>query len=159
MRMADIVATINEDLTLDLAIPRLLTMKLHQIGVGKKVRLDVKRWQKPRSCNQNRLQRLWLLEAAEQLHEYTPEEYRGYCKLHIGVPILLNEDGDFRAKYEAVIAPLPYVTKMELMMLPYDFPVTRLMNTDQKRRYLDRVYQHFTGLGAVLTEPTKKRDQ
>lgn len=104
-----------------------------------------------RSDKQNRLQRKWLLEAAEQLKEYTPEEYRAYCKLHFGVPILRNENDKFRELYDRVVRPLSYEIKLEIMSIPIDFPVTRLMDKDQKKRCLDAIYQHFTGLGVFLT--------
>lgn len=108
---------------------------------------------KRRTEEQNRLQRLWLNEAAEQLGDHTAEEYRGYCKLHFGVPILRGEDEEFREKYDRIIRPHSYEDKMTMMMLPLDFPVTRLMKTGQKKRYLDDVYVHFTGLGVKLTDP------
>jgi len=38
-------------------------------------------------------------------------------------------------------------------MEPLDFPVTRIMNTSQKTRYLDRIYKDFTEQGVVLTIP------
>lgn len=105
-----------------------------------------------RSIAQNRLQRLWMNEAAEQLHEYTSEEYRAYCKAWFGLPILC-EDQTFSDLYDAVIRPLPYERKLELMAIPLDFEVTRKMTVAQKQRYLDAVYDHFTGLGVILTEP------
>ena len=107
---------------------------------------------KDRSVDQNRLQRMWLNEAATQ-GDNTAEEYRGYIKLHIGVPILRNENDEFRIAYDRVIKPLAYELKLAAMMLPLDFPVTRLMTTGQHKRYLDDVYAHFTGLGMKLTEP------
>ena len=108
---------------------------------------------KRRSLQQNRLQRLWLNEAAEQLGEYTAEDYRAYCKLHFGVPILRNEDEDFRDAYDRIIRPHSYEDKLAMMRVPLDFPVTRLMKMGQKKRYLDDIYQHFTALGVQLTEP------
>ena len=107
---------------------------------------------KKRSAEQNRLQWLWMQEAEKQ-GDQTAEEYRGYCKLHYGVPILRAENEEFRDAYDRIVRPLPYEQKLELMMAPLDFPVTRLMNTDQKTRYLNLVHQHFTGLGFRLTEP------
>ncbi len=109
-----------------------------------------------RSVEQNRLQRLWLNEAAEQLGEYTAEEYRAYCKLHFGVPILRGEDEQFRDKYDAMFRDrFSYEEKLKLMSDPWDFPVTRLMKMGQKKRYLDDVYQHFSDLGVQLTEPNE----
>lgn len=104
-----------------------------------------------RSNPQNRLQRKWCKEAAEQ-GDQTEEEYRAFCKLHFGVPIL-REDDDFCEIYDKHIKPLPYETKLAYMAEPLDFPVSRNMQVPQMRRYLDAIYQHFTGLGFQLTDP------
>ena len=106
----------------------------------------------PRSLKQNRLQRLWMNEAEEQ-GDHSAEEYRAFCKLHFGVPILRAAHEDFREQYDRVVRPLEYEMKLLLMQVPIDFPVTRLMTVPEKRQYLDDVYQHFTGLGMGLTEP------
>ena len=108
---------------------------------------------KKRSTEQNKLQRLWTKEVSEQLGDRTPEEVRGDIKLRFGVPILRAENDMFREKYDRIIKPLPYETKMELMMLPMDFPVSRLMTVDQHSRYLDSVYRFFSERGVQLTEP------
>ena len=105
-----------------------------------------------RSIAQNRLQRMWMNEAFEQLGEYTAEEYRAYCKAFFGLPIRC-EDQAFCDVYDAVIRPLAYEAKLKLMAVPLDFAVTRGMTVAQKQRYLDAVYEHFTGLGAQLSEP------
>lgn len=113
--------------------------------------VEIETHQRRRSLAQNRLQRKWHLEAADQLRDGTAEEKRAYCKLHFGVPILRHESDDFRAQYDRVIRPLPYETKLALMAEPFDFPVTRLMTKDQKTRYLDAIYQHYSSQGARLT--------
>lgn len=109
-----------------------------------------------RSTEQNRLQRLWLNEIAEQAGDRTAEEVRGEAKLRFGVPILRSEDEVFREKYDRLIRPLPYVAKLELMMEPIDFPVTRLMTSDQTTRYLDAIYRHYTEHGFALTQPDSR---
>jgi len=106
-----------------------------------------------RSLKQNKLQRLWLNEIAEQLGDQTPEEVRGYAKLTIGVPILRAENDAFRQRYDAIVRPLPYTQKLALMMEPLDFPITRLMTTKQATAYLDGVHRHFSEKGIVLTDP------
>lgn len=111
---------------------------------------------KKRSNRQNRTQRLWMNEAAEQLGDRTPEEVRGICKLTIGVPILRAENEAFREKYDAVVRPLPYEQKLALMMEPFDFPVTRLMSTKQKTAYLDEVNMKLAAQGVVLTMPEER---
>ena len=108
---------------------------------------------KHRSVEQNRLQRLWCNQAAEQLGDQTPEGVRGFCKLTMGVPILRAENDDFRVAYDKVVRPLDYEAKLAFMMEPLDFPVTRLMKVGQKVRYLDHMLRHFSELGVELTEP------
>lgn len=106
-----------------------------------------------RSVKQNRLQMLWLNEIASQMEGQTVEELRAYCKLRIGVPILRNEDEDFRKKYDAVVKPLSYERKITLMMEPLDFPVSRLMSTRQATAYLEGIHKHFSEQGIALTDP------
>lgn len=110
---------------------------------------------KARSTEQNNLQRLWVGEIAHQLPgTYESAEHaRGYCKLHIGVPILRNENEAFRLEYDRLIKPLPYEVKLKLMMEPFDFGITRLMDTKQKTRYLDDMHRHFSEQGVILTDP------
>lgn len=112
---------------------------------------------KIRTTEQNRLQRLWGNEVSEQLGDTTPEEVRAYNKLHFGVPILRAENDAFAEAYDQHVKPLPYETKLALMAEPLDFPVTRLMNTDQKTRFLDALHAHWSGRGVVLTMPPDKR--
>lgn len=106
-----------------------------------------------RSARQNRLNRQWMLDIAGQLDGWTAEEARGYCKLHFGIPILRNEDEAFCKEYDEVVRPLPYEMKLKLMMVPFDFGVTRVMNVKQQTAYLDAVHRHFSEQGVVLTDP------
>lgn len=87
----------------------------------------------------------------------TAEEYRAFCKLHFGVPILRNEHGEFRAKYDEKVKWRAYMDKLAFMAEPFDFPVTRLMTTRQHKKYLDAIYVHFTSLGFDLTDPADLR--
>lgn len=112
---------------------------------------------KARSTDQNRLQRLWCGQVAEQLGDVTPEWVRGYSKLHFGVPILRAEDETFAAAYDETVKPLPYETKLAVMCEPLDLPVTRRMTTNQKTRFLDAMRLHWMGQGVVLTEPADER--
>lgn len=108
---------------------------------------------KHRTDRQNRLQRTWVKELAEQLPQHSAEEWRGVCKLTFGVPILRHENETFCDAYDRVVKPLPYEQKLAFMMEPLDFPITRLMNTKQKTAYLDAIHNHFSEQGVVLTEP------
>lgn len=106
----------------------------------------------PRSIEQNKLQRKWMNELEEQ-GDMTAEEYRGYCKAWHGIPILLAENEEFAEVYERLIRPHAYEEKLEMMRTPIDLPITRIMTTKQKKQYLDRVYEYWTGRGFVLTDP------
>lgn len=107
-----------------------------------------------RSTEQNRLQRLWVNEVSiETGHE--PEEIRGFCKLHFGVPILREENEEFRKQYDRILKGLSYDAKLAIMMMPLDLPVTRLMTVKQKKQYLDTMYHFYTEKGYILTDPEK----
>jgi hypothetical protein len=112
---------------------------------------------KKRSSDQNRLNRLWAGEIADQLGDHTPEEVRGILKMKFGVPILYAENEAFAEAYDSHVRNLPYETRLGLMCVPLDFPITRLMNTGQQNRYLDDIYHYFTARGVVLTIPPDKR--
>lgn len=109
-----------------------------------------------RSTDQNRLQRLWINEA-EQQGDMTAEEYRAYCKLHFGVPMLRNENDTFLAMYDEKVRdrvpPYTYEQKLEFMAIPWDMHVTRLMTIKQHDKYLNMMHNHFTSLGMILTIP------
>lgn len=107
---------------------------------------------KRRSLEQNRLQRLWCNEIAEE-RGMTPEDVRAYCKLTIGVPILRADSDAFREQYDRILKPLGYEQKLSLMKEPIDLPVTRMMTTEQKTRYLDEMVRHFAEKGIELTMP------
>ena len=106
---------------------------------------------KRRSIEQNKLQRRVINTIAEQTGQ-TAEEVRGYCKLTIGVPILRAENELFALKYDETIKGLPYETKLAIMQEPLDLPITRLMTTPQKTRYLDGVMRHFSDQGVVFND-------
>ena len=108
---------------------------------------------KHRSTQQNRLQRAWMNDLAAQLSELSAEEWRGYAKLHWGVPILRAESEAFAKVYDEVIRPLPYEQKMRVMMVPIDLPVTSKMTTKQKTLYLDSIQKFAAERGAELTDP------
>lgn len=108
---------------------------------------------KRRSNDQNRLQRQWVLEISSQLGGCTPEQVRGECKLRFGVPILREENDAFRMVYDRLIKPHTYAEKLEFMMEPFDFGVTRIMTARQKTEFLRRMHQHYSEQGIVLTNP------
>lgn len=90
--MTEIVGTITEEYRLSLAIPRAMEMRLREIGAGVKVQVDVKKWRKPRTPQQNSY--LWAVVyptivryikdttgqifTSEDLHERYKRKYLGY---------------------------------------------------------------------------------
>jgi hypothetical protein len=116
----------------------------------KRYQCDIEEYEPKRTNAQNRLQRDWMNQLAAQ-GDRTAEEYRAETKLCVGVPILRAEDETFKAGYDEVIRPMDYETKLKLMAIPLDFPVTRLMTKDQKKRYLDAMYNYWVSKGYQLT--------
>lgn len=116
--------------------------------------VTIKQGQEPRTVKQNRLQWQWFLDMEAQ-GDMTATEYRAYCKLHEGVPLLRAENEEFKEQYDRIVKPLPYESKLGLMLEPISFPVTSLMSVKQHKRFLDRVYTEFTGKGFLLTDPNQ----
>lgn len=105
-----------------------------------------------RSLAQNRLAQQWAADVSSQMGDRTPEEARGYFKLHHGVPIR-REEPIYAEAYDRLIRPLPYQAKLEMMQAPIDFPVTRDMTIKQLTRYLDSIQRQFSAMGVHLTDP------
>ncbi len=106
---------------------------------------------------QNRLAFQWYGDVSTQMGDRTIPDVRAYSKLHLGVPILRVENEVYADKYDRIIRPLPYEDKLELMMEPIDFPVTRLMTTRQLSAYLEAMSRHWSAQGVVLTDPDELR--
>ena len=133
-------------------LPGVMTTAIQEWG---EIEVVVRKREPRRSLDQNRLQRLWCREAGEQ-GDMTAEEYRGYCKYHFGIRILCEGSDDYRRACKAVLGGLNYEQCIALMMEPHDYPVTRGMTKTQKTQYLNRIWEHFTGLGFRLTDPGLK---
>lgn len=104
-----------------------------------------------RSTEQNKLAFKWYVEISEQTGE-DREDVRARCKLEIGVPILREAHGKFRATYDKLIRPLAYQEKLALIR-DTEMPVSSLMNVEQMSRYLDLVFRRHAEIGVVLTIP------
>lgn len=112
----------------------------------KYLRLDVKSG-KDRSLSQNDQSHVWYEQLAKELRENTALGWKGYCKLHFGVPILRSEDEAFRNFYDAGIKKLTYEQKIEAMNF---VPVTSLMKVSQLSQYLAAMQDYFVPLGVML---------
>ncbi len=105
-----------------------------------------------RRSAQNRLMHLWFKEAAEQ-GDMDAVEQKSYCKAYFGVPILVAENEAFRDQYNAIVRPLSYEQKLQIMAPPIDLPVTSLMTVKQCSVFLNKVWEHYSGMGYQLTDP------
>jgi len=114
---------------------------------------ELKPYEKNRTNAQNKLQWHWMNELDRQsssipeLNGMDINQIQAMCKLRWGVQIM-NEDDDFRQAWPLACRGLNYEEK--LVMIEF-LPVTRLMNIEQKTRYLTAIYYHFSPLGAILT--------
>ena len=109
-----------------------------------------------RSEMQNRTVFMWYREIAKAKgDEKRPTDVRGYCKLHFGVPILREDNDDFREGYDQIVRPLSYENKLKIMVEPLDLPITRIMTVDQMQRFMEEVQEYGYSFGVELTIPNE----
>jgi len=123
--------------------------KFQEHGIQEVVIRD---YEQSRSIQQNRLAFLWYKTISLEKQDNTPEYYRSFCKLCIGVPIR-RENDTFREKYDRVIRPLSYENKIEIMGEPINFPITRDMGVKEMTHYLDGIDRMYAEQGVVLPKP------
>lgn len=124
-------------------------------------RLTVK-WSnsKKRSLDQNSLWAAMYPRISQQLGDGTAQdiaEQKAYCKLMLGVPILMRDDERFREGYKKIIGMHPYKTQLYLMgpnplLGPDGFPVTRLFSPVQGSEYTEAIDRHFTPQGVYFCD-------
>jgi len=97
---------------------------------------------KDRSTQQNSISHVWYSQVRDTEKEYTEDEVKCLCKLHIAIPILRGSNEEFNAMVIAMIEPLPYEMKVRAMQF---FPVTSLMDTKQMSLFLTGVQRNYAG--------------
>jgi len=110
---------------------------------------------KDRTLDQNAL---WfsLYERIAQMTDIGDvEDARSYCKLHVGVRILLRDCADYRETWDRLFLHWSYEDKLALMGAhpvagPEGLAVTRLFNRKQGIEYTDRIVSEFTGRGVFF---------
>ncbi|MBF8674837.1 hypothetical protein IRZ53_07320 [Pseudomonas fulva] len=110
---------------------------------------------KDRTLDQNALWFAFYKRIAEMTQIGDAADARRYCKLHIGVQILLNEDVEFQQAWYRVMRHLPYEEKLAMMgecklFGPDGFPVTSLFNRAQGVAYTARILAEFTPKGVFF---------
>jgi hypothetical protein len=106
---------------------------------------------KDRSLPQNAITHVWYAQIARELREDDVLGWKGYCKLHHGVPILRAENDEFRESYDGAIKGLSYEQKLKVMRI---LPVTSLMTKEQLSKYVEAVQMDFAQRGVLLEFPT-----
>jgi len=104
--------------------------------------MTIRKYSRDRSLEMNALSHVWYAQLAAKVKEDTAAGYKGFCKLHFGVPIL-REDPEFSELYDRVFKPMSYPTKIEIMTKPGLFDVTSLMKVDQMTLYMEHIQAHF----------------
>lgn len=110
---------------------------------------------KDRTLDQNALWFAFYKRIAEMTQIGDAADARRYCKLHIGVQILLNEDVEFQQAWYRVMRHLTYEEKLAAMggcklFGPDGMPVTSLFNRAQGVAYTDRILAEFTAKGVFF---------
>lgn len=103
-----------------------------------------------RSRDQNNLMWQWATDVARQLQDRDADEVQRTWKLHHGVPILREDDPEFRALYDEALKARPYELKVKAMRI---WPVTSIMSVSQMTRFLNAVQQECLQMGLQLTDP------
>jgi hypothetical protein len=105
---------------------------------------------KDRSLDQNAISHAWYEQLGRELRENDSLGWKAYCKLHFGVPILRQEDAEFKIFYDASLLKLSYEQKIDAMKF---VPVTSIMLKPQLSKYLELMQEYFSKLGVFLEFP------
>ena len=118
------------------------TCALMELDLSKPHIMTIRPYKRDRSAEQNALSHVWYAQLAAKLREDTAAGYKGFCKLHFGVPIL-RTDLEFSGMYDRIFKPMSYETKLEIMTTPGLFDVTSLMKTEQMSLYMEQIQHHY----------------
>lgn len=110
---------------------------------------------KDRTLDQNALWFSLYERIAQMTNIGDVEDARSYCKLHVGVRILLRDCADYRETWDRLFLHWSYEDKLALMGAhpvagPEGLAVTRLFNRKQGIEYTDRIVSEFTGRGVFF---------
>jgi hypothetical protein len=148
--------SVNSSARLSEAITRLTAMYRERKYVVVSLRPG-----KDRTLDQNALWFAFYKRIAKMTQIGDAADARRYCKLHIGVQILLNEEEDFRAAWYRVMRHLTYEEKLAAMggsalFGPDGMPVTSLFNRAQGILYTDRIVAEFSAKGVFFEDLLSK---
>ena len=127
---------------------------LGQIELEYPISVQIQKKGKRRTNTQSNTANKWYRDCEKQ-GDMKAWEYRAYCKLHFGIPILRRDSEKFKAVYDSRVKPYSYEQKLSFMVEPFDFEVTSLMNIKQHSEFLDMVERHLREQGFELTQVSK----
>jgi hypothetical protein len=112
---------------------------------------------KDRTLNQNALWFGMYQRIASMTEIGDTMDARRYCKLHVGVRILLRDNDDYRDQWSRLFRAMSYEEKIQLMgdhplLGPDGLPVTSLFDRKQGIEYTERVAAEFTQRGVVFDD-------
>lgn len=133
-----------------------VTKITHMFRESKYVKLTMSKG-KDRTLEQNALWFAMYKRVAEMTEIGEIEDARSYCKLHIGVRILLRDSEEFRDTWNRLFLHWSYEDKLALMgphpvVGPEGLPVTRLFNRAQGIEYTNRITDEFTRRSVVFDD-------
>ncbi|WP_424967302.1 hypothetical protein [Dinoroseobacter sp. S375] len=128
------------------------------MGADKDSVVTIKGPQKSQSDEQRNLSFIWYADVGRQLDGWSAQDARAFSKLHIGVGLLRAHKEDFREQWDRLIRDrFSYAEKLDLMLEPHDYPVSRIMGVKLMRQYLDSMHRHWSGQGVSLTGPVARK--
>ncbi len=100
-----------------------------------------------RSLEQNALWAVWYSQIAKHMGQ-TVIEAKSFCKLHFGIPLLREQDAEFKLLYDGQIKKnITYEAKLKLMEL---IKVSSLLSKHNGKKYQSAIQQHFSENGLIL---------
>lgn len=132
-------------------------------GLDAVAKLKVARPREKRRDILNRLSHAIYREAVKLIGHGTEEDEKAFCKLHIGIPILIHdpEDGEeCMDYYRRLLEGIPYEDRLERMKENHRFyiPVTSIMDDRQLLQYVKQCVHHYgANHGVVILTPKEKQ--
>ena len=74
----------------------------------------------------------------------TVDDARSHCKLYHGIPLMLAQDEKYlEAWYRMIKDRFTTEEKLDLMLEPFNYPVTSMMKRETFSKWVDRLYAAF----------------
>jgi len=125
-----------------------VAQELKRLDLSQPKRIKITEWKEKRGLSANAQQHLWYSKVAKHYGDRSALEVKNFCKVALGLPILLNSalHGD---KMEFLLHKLDYYkhsheSKMRLIQC---LEVTSLFNTAESKEYMENMIFYYNDLG------------